>query len=98
MTQAQREVYIQETMNMPYRQALCVAASVYLVIACVTLAIAACLFVLILRLCGRREHFRSIFCRKSRVEGEKRERLVTPILILSIVLCLAYMTADVIMG
>lgn len=97
MSQQQREAYIEAQMQMPYKQALCISVSVYLVIAGVTIALAACLFYAILKREGRTACFAEIFSGKAHVPGEKKQRLVTPVLVLSVLLCLLYMTADILM-
>lgn len=98
MTMEQREALIETTMHMPYNQALCVMISVYAVIACITTALAGCLYYLILKLEGRTEHVRLFLSRKGE-NGVKasNQKLCTWPLIISIALCLAYMIMDVVL-
>lgn len=98
MTAEQREAMIETTMNMPYMQALCVMISVYAVISCITTALAGCLYYLILKKEGRTEHVR-LFLRVKGENGVKphNQKLCSVPLIISVILCLAYMIADVVL-
>lgn len=97
MTQQQREAYIVEATNMPYKQALCVSIAVYAVIACFTTAIAGCIYYLILKLTNRVGHMHIIFSRKKEKIQNRQMKLISGPLIFSVLLCLIYMIFDVIM-
>lgn len=98
MSAAEREFMIESTMHMPYKQALCVMISVYVVIACITTALAGCLYYLVLKLEGRTEHVR-LFLKRNANNGVKAssQKLCTWPLVVAVVLCLVYMTADFIL-
>lgn len=96
MDAQQTEQMIESLMNMPYKQAMCIVIAVYAVIACFTTAIAGCLYYLMLKKEGRTEHIRLLFSKEgdAGVAQEGRRVWSWP-LVLSMVLCLAYMIADV---
>ncbi len=96
MDAGQSEQMIESAMNMPYKEALCVVVSVYAVIACVTTAIAGCIYYFILKREGRVEHVRLLFSKegKSGVSEENRKMITWP-LIVSVSFCLAYMVVEI---
>lgn len=97
MDAKQTQQMIESMMNMPYKQALCIVIAVYAVISCFTVTIAGCLYYLILKKEGRCEHIRLLFSKKGDggvlVSGG---RVCSWPLVFSIVLCLAYMIADMV--
>lgn len=97
MNAQQTQEMIESLMNMPYKQAMCIVIAVYAVISCFTTTIAGCLYYLILKREGRTEHIRLLFS-KNRDSGvsEAGRRVWSWPLVLTIVLCLAYMVADVV--
>lgn len=87
------EQFVEQTMQMPYEQALCIMISIMAVIATVTTTLAVCLFWAIIRKENRTEHMRMIFHLQS--GQEQKNRLVSVPLVLGTVLCLGYMILDV---
>ena len=87
------EQFVEQTMQMPYKQALCIMISIMAVIATVTTTLAVCLFWAIIRKENRTEHMRMIFHLQS--GQEQKNRLVSVPLVLGTVLCLGYMILDV---
>lgn len=87
------EQFVEQTMQMPYKQALCIMISIMAVIATVTTTLAVCLFWAIIRKENRTEHMRMILHLQS--GQEQKSRLVSVPLVLGIVLCLGYMILDV---
>lgn len=81
-----------EMLQMTYTEYMCVEIAIFLVIAVISVALALCLLYAITRREGRMTHIKAVFS-KGR-QGEK-ERLWSVPLIISIALCLAYMTFDV---
>lgn len=97
MDAKQTREMIETTMNMPYKQALCIVIAVYAVIACFTTTIAGCLYYLILKKEGRTEHIRLLFSKKG--DGGVSAsgcRVWSWPLVFSVVLCLVYMIADIV--
>lgn len=80
-------------MGMTYQEALYVSIGVYAVIAAIGIVLAVCLFHVIAEKEDRLEHIKTIW--NTRKEGP-REKLWTIPLIVSVVLCFAYMIFDVI--
>lgn len=95
MSQEESMVYIERTMQMPYKQALAVSVSVYAVIAAGATALAGCLLYLIVKKENRVQHMQQLLHGNT---GEKRTKLISVPLVISVVLCLLYMTADVFWG
>ena len=97
MDAKQTREMIETTMNMPYKQALCIVIAVYAVIACFTTTIAGCLYYLILKKEGRTEHIRLLFSKKGDggVSASGRRVWSWP-LVFSVMLCFAYMIADIV--
>lgn len=95
MSQEESMAYIEQTMHMPYKQALAVSVSVYAVIAAGAAALAGCLFYLIVKKENRVQHMQQLLHGNT---GEKKTKLISVPLIISVVLCLLYMTADVFWG
>lgn len=95
MSQEESMVYIERTMQMPYKQALAVSVSVYAVIAVGATALAGCLLYLIVKKENRVQHMQQLLHGNT---GEKRTKLISVPLVISVVLCLLYMTADVFWG
>lgn len=95
MSQEESMAYIERTMQMPYKQALAVSVSVYAVIAAGTAALAGCLLYLIVKKENRVQHMQQLLHGNT---GEKRTKLISVPLVISVVLCLLYMTADVFWG
>lgn len=95
MSQEESMAYIEQTMNMPYKQALAVSVSVYAVIAAGAAALAGCLLYLIVKKENRVQHMQQLLHGNT---GEKRTKLISVPLVISVVLCLLYMTADVFWG
>ena len=95
MSQEESMAYIERTMQMPYKQALAVSVSVYAVIAAGATALAGCLLYLIVKKENRVQHMQQLLHRNT---GEKRTKLISVPLVISVVLCLLYMTADVFWG
>lgn len=95
MSQEESMAYIERTMQMPYKQALAVSVSVYAVIAAGAAALAGCLLYLIVKKENRVQHMRQLLHGNT---GEKRTKLISVPLVISVVLCLLYMTADVFWG
>ena len=87
------EQFVEQTMQMPYKQALCIMISIMAVIVTVTTTLAVCLFWAIIRKENRTEHMRMILHLQS--GQEQKSRLVSVPLVLGIVLCLGYMILDV---
>lgn len=83
---------VEQTMQMPYRQALCVMISVMAVIACFATALAACLFYAITRMENRTAHLQRILHPVK--TGQKKEKLISVPLVIAIVFCLGYMSLD----
>lgn len=97
MDAQQTQQMIEATMNMPYKQAMCFVVAIYAFISCFTTAIAACLYYVIIKREGRTKHFLLFFSRKAAVEvTEEGRKIWTWPLIFSVVVCLAFMVADVI--
>lgn len=95
MSQEESMAYIERTMQMPYKQALAVSVSVYAVIAAGAAALAGCLLYLIVKKENRVQHMQQLLHGNT---GEKRTKLISVPLVISVVLCLLYMTADVFWG
>lgn len=95
MSQEESMAYIERTMQMPYKQALAVSVSVYAVIAAGATALAGCLLYLIVKKENRVQHMQQLLHGNT---GEKRTKLISVPLVISAVLCLLYMTADVFWG
>lgn len=95
MSQEESMAYIEQTMHMPYKQALAVSVSVYAVIATGAAALAGCLFYLIVKKENRVRHMQQLLHGNT---GEKKTKLISVPLVISVVLCLLYMTADVFWG
>lgn len=95
MSQEESMAYIERTMQMPYKQALAVSVSVYAVIAAGATALAGCLLYLIVKKENRVQHMQQLLHGNT---GEKRTKLISVPLVISVVLCLLYMTADVFGG
>lgn len=95
MSQEESMAYIERTMQMPYKQALAVSVSVYAVIAAGAAALAGCLFYLIVKKENRVQHMQQLLHGNT---GEKKTKLISVPLVISVVLCLLYMTADVFWG
>lgn len=95
MSQEESMAYIERTMQMPYKQALAVSVSVYAVIAAGATALAGCLLYLIVKKENRVQHMQQLLHGNM---GEKRTNLISVPLVISVVLCLLYMTADVFWG
>ena len=95
MSQEESMAYIEQTMHMPYKQALAVSVSVYAVIAAGAAALAGCLLYLIVKKENRVQHMQQLLHGNT---GEKRTNLISVPLVISVVLCLLYMTADVFWG
>lgn len=97
MDAKQSQQMIETVMKMPYKQALCIVIAVYAVIACFTTTIAGCLYYLILKREGRTGHIRLLFSRNgdNNVAAEKRRVWSWP-LVFSMILCFAYMIADIV--
>lgn len=95
MSQEESMAYIERTMQMPYKQALAVSVSVYAVIAAGAAALAGCLLYLIVKKENRVQHMQQLLYGNT---GEKRTKLISVPLVISVVLCLLYMTADVFWG
>ena len=95
MSQEESMEYIEQTMHMPYKQALAVSVSVYAVIAAGAAALAGCLFYLIVKKENRVQHMQQLLHGNT---GEKKTKLISVPLVISVVLCLLYMTADVFWG
>lgn len=89
--QAGRQL-VEQTMQMPYRQALCIAISMMAVVACFATALAACLLYAIARREERVAHISEIF--RPAETGQKKEKLFSAPLVIAIVLCLGYMILD----
>lgn len=96
MSQEESMAYIERTMQMPYKQALAVSVSVYAVIAAGAAALAGCLLYLIVKNENRVQHMQQLLLHGN--TGEKRTKLISVPLVISVVLCLLYMTADVFWG
>lgn len=97
MDAKQTRQMIESMMGMPYEQALCVVIAVYAVIACFTTTIAGCLYYLILKKEGRTGHIRLLFSKKEKNGAQVLGgRVWSWSLIFSIMLCLAYMVADIV--
>lgn len=95
MSQEESMAYIERTMQMPYKQALAVSVSVYAVIAAGAAALAGCLLYLIVKKENRVQYMQQLLHGNT---GEKRTKLISVPLVISVVLCLLYMTADVFWG
>ena len=95
MSQEESMAYIERTMQMPYKQALAVSVSVYAVIAAGAAALAGCLLYLIVKKENRVQHMQQLLHGNT---GEKRTKLISVPLVISVVLCLLYMTPDVFWG
>ena len=95
MSQEESMAYIERTMQMPYKQALAVSVSVYAVIAAGATALAGCLLYLIVKKENRVQHMQQLLHGNT---GEKSTKLISVPLVISVVLCLLYMTADVFWG
>ena len=95
MSQEESMAYIERTMQMPYKQALAVSVSVYAVIAAGATALAGCLLYLIVKKENRVQHMQQLLHGNT---GEKRTKLISVPLVISVELCLLYMTADVFWG
>lgn len=95
MSQEESMAYIERTMQMPYKQALAVSVSVYAVIAAGAAALAGCLLYLIVKKENRVQHMQQLLHGNT---GEKRTKLISVPLVISVALCLLYMTADVFWG
>ena len=95
MSQEESMAYIEQTMHMPYKQALAVSVSVYAVIAAGAAALAGCLLYLIVKKENRVQHMQQLLHGNT---GEKRTKLISVPLVISVALCLLYMTADVFWG
>ena len=95
MSQEESMAYIERTMQMPYKHALAVSVSVYAVIAAGAAALAGCLLYLIVKKENRVQHMQQLLHGNT---GEKRTKLISVPLVISVVLCLLYMTADVFWG
>lgn len=95
MSQEESMAYIERTMQMPYKQALAVSVSVYAVIAAGAAALAGCLLYLIVKKENRVQHMQQLLHGNT---GEKRTKLISVPLVISVVLCLLCMTADVFWG
>lgn len=95
MSQEESMAYIERTMQMPYKQALAVSVSVYAVIAAGAAALAGCLLYLIVKKENGVQHMQQLLHGNT---GEKRTKLISVPLVISVVLCLLYMTADVFWG
>lgn len=95
MSQEESMAYIERTMQMPYKQALAVSVSVYAVIAAGAAALAGCLLYLIVKKENRVQHMQQLLHGNT---GEKRTKLISVPLVISVALCLLYMTADVFGG
>lgn len=95
MSQEESMAYIEQTMHMPYKQALAVSVSVYAVIAAGAAALAGCLLYLIVKKENRVQHMQQLLHGNTE---EKRTKLISVPLVISVVLCLLYMTADVFWG
>lgn len=76
-----------ETLGMGYKDALYMAIGVYAVIAVVTTSLAILVLSAIADISGKKEHVRAIFTTKP----EQRSRMITWPLVVSVVLCFAYM-------
>ena len=95
MSQEESMAYIEQTMQMSYKQALAVSVSVYAVIAAGAAALAGCLLYLIVKKENRVQHMQQLLHGNT---GEKKMKLISAPLVISVVLCLLYMTADVFWG
>ena len=97
MDAQQTQQMVETVMNMPFRQAMCIVIAVYAVIACFTTTIAGCLYYLILKREGRVGHIRLMFSRQGNVGvTEEGRKMWSWPLVLSILVCLVYMTADLV--
>lgn len=85
--------FIEQTTQMPYKQALCVTISFMAVIAAVTTTLGVCLFWAIVRKENRTEHVRMILRPGS--GQEPKNRLVSVPMMIGIFICLGYMILDV---
>jgi hypothetical protein len=81
-----------ETMHMTYREMVCMEIAVYAVIATITTALALCLLYAIAQREGRIAHMKTVWT--MRKEGP-REKLCSIPLVIAILLCVIYMTLDV---
>lgn len=81
-----------DTLQMSYTELMCMTIGVYLVIAFITTALACCLLYAIAEREGRLMHIKAVW--STRNTGA-REKLWSVPLIVAVVLCLAYMTLDV---
>ncbi len=98
MDAAQTQEMVESLMQMPYREAMCVVISVYAVIACVTTAMAGCLYYFVLKKERRAEHVRLLFVKEGRnAVREQNQRIWSWPLIVSMGLCLIYMIAEIVM-
>ncbi len=97
MDAKQSQQMIETTMGMPYKQAMCFVVAIYAIISCITTAIAACLYYVILKREGRTQHFLLFFSKKGHENvSDGNRKIMTWPLILSVVICLVYMVADLI--
>lgn len=81
-----------DTLQMSEREMMCMVIGVYLMIAFITTAIACCLLYAITEREGRLAHIKAVW--STRNIGV-REKLCSVPLVISVILCLAYMTFDV---
>lgn len=87
---------VEQAMQMPYRQAMCVVISVVAVFACVTTALAACLFYAIVKKENRLAHMQELWHLVG--TGQEKQRLFSIPLVIAIVLCLGFMIWSLCMG
>lgn len=88
--------YIEQTMKMPYEQALCVMISVLSIVALVSTTLAVCLFCALVKKENRVEHMQMILHPKQKTVP--KNKLVSVPLILGVIICLGYMILDVCMA
>lgn len=91
--QASRQL-IEQTMQMPYKQALCVTISVMAVLSTVTTALAVCLYWAIVKKVKRDAYI----CGLLRAKESGEEKLLSFPLLVAITGCLGYMILDVCMA
>ena len=95
MDGAQTQEMIESLMHMPYREAMSVVVSVYSVIACVTTALAGCLYYYMLKKERRTEHVRLMFVSGNKnTVREPNRRIWSWPLVISMALCLLYMISE----
>lgn len=81
-----------DTLQMSYTEMMCMTIGVYSVIAFITTALACCLLYAIAKREGRLMHIKAVWSTRN---SGVREKLWSVPLIIAVILCLAYMTLDV---